>query len=424
MNIANIFIFLALSLITSFHFVHAQILYTWSQVIPENKLSIRAITDNDMCPIVYVDGEETEMLNRSSINNGGHNETVCELTVQISAKNISIEDLRVPILPKKVNKIAFIGDTGCRINMLFQQECNSVDSWPLKKNLDSIALHKPDLIIHVGDYHYRQTKCRNTKKCGDIYGYNKEVWYADWFEPAKDILSQSPFLFVRGNHESCDRAYEGWFRYLDSYPFSSEKCGNFVSSWSLDAGPMKFFIFDSSSGEDIFTTQSTIDAFERQFDKLIQNSSDKPMWFLTHKPLWRSPKKEFLTLKSHGNLTQIEAFGDKFPSNVTTIVSGHIHIAQILLMDNVPDQIIVGNGGASLHAQDQESVYQNVEFDYLNGKNYLAHEVRNFFGFGFAILNLDDHEFTFYNQHNKEMYSAKLTEDFKLKRIKTIVDSF
>nr|WP_245970081.1 hypothetical protein [Wolbachia endosymbiont of Bemisia tabaci] len=175
---------------------------------------------------------------------------------------------------------------------------------------------------------------------------------------------------------------------------------------------MKFFIFDSSSGEEIFTTQSTVDAFERQFDKLIQ---DKPTWFLTHKPLWRSPKKEFLTLKSHGNLTQIEAFGDKFPSNVTTIVSGHIHIAQILLMDNVPDQIIVGNGGALLHAQDQEPVYQNVEFNYPNSRNYLAHEVRNFFGFGFAILGLDDHKFTFYNQDNKEMYSANLTKDFKLK---------
>ena len=48
-------------------------------------------------------------------------------------------------------------------------------------------------------------------------------------------------------------------------------------------------------------------------------------------------------------------------------------------MDNVPDQIIVGNGGALLHAQDQEPVYQNVEFNYPNSRNYLAHEVRNFF---------------------------------------------
>ncbi|MDG7055176.1 MAG: metallophosphoesterase [Wolbachia endosymbiont of Menacanthus eurysternus] len=415
MSIANIFIFLTLSLITSFYSVHAQILYTWSQAIPENKLSVRAIIDNDTCPIVDVDGEEMEMLSRSSINNGDHTETVCELTAEMSSKNISIDNIRVPTLPEKISKVAFIGDTGCRINALFQQECNSVDSWPLKKNLDSIASHKPDLIIHVGDYHYRKTKCRNEQKCGNIHGYNKEAWYADWFDPAKDILSQSSFLFVRGNHESCDRAHEGWFRYLDPYPFSSEKCENFVPSWSLDIGPMRFFIFDSSSGEDIFTTQSTIDAFEKQFNKLTQDSFNKPTWFLTHKPLWRSPKKELLTLRSHGNLTQIEAFGDKFPSNVTTIVSGHIHIAQILLMSNVPDQIIVGNGGALLHAQDQEPTYQNVEFSYSNGKNYLAHEVRNFFGFGFAILNLDNHEFTFYNQDNEEMYSTKLTKDFELK---------
>jgi hypothetical protein len=93
-------------------------------------------------------------------------------------------------------------------------------------------------------------------------------------------------------------------------------------------------------------------------------------------------------------------------------------------MDNVPDQIIVGNGGASLHAQDQEPVYQNVEFDYSNDRNYLAHEVRNFFGFGFAILNLDDYKFTFYSQDNKEIHSVKLTEDFKLKADKTIADSF
>lgn len=128
MNIANIFIFLAL--ITSPHFVHAQILYTWSQVIPENKLSIRAIIDNNMCPIAYVDDKKVEMLSRSSINN---TETVCELIVETNAQNISIDNIKVPVLAEKISKIAFIGDTGCRINMLFQQECNSIDSWPLKK---------------------------------------------------------------------------------------------------------------------------------------------------------------------------------------------------------------------------------------------------------------------------------------------------
>jgi hypothetical protein len=415
MNIVSIFIFLALSLVTSFYSAHSEILYTWSQVVPENKLSVRAIIDDDICPIAHIDGEEKEMLNRSSLNYDDHIEKICELLVHRDVKNIVIDNVQIPALPKKIKKIAFIGDTGCRINMLFQQECNSLDSWPLKKNLDSIALHKPDFIIHVGDYHYRKTKCRNTKKCGDIYGYNKEAWYTDWFEPAKEVAQQSPFLFVRGNHESCNRAYEGWFRYLDSYSLSSEKCENFVPSWFLDAGPVRFFIFDSSYGEDIFTTGNEIDIFERQFKKLTQDSSTKPVWFLTHRPLWRSPKKKILTFKNHGNLSQIEAFGNKFPNNVTAIVSGHIHIAQILLMNNAPDQIIVGNGGALLHAQDQEPIYKNVEFDYSNDKQFLAREVRNFFGFGFAILNLEDHEFTFYNQDNKKIYSAKLMEDFKLK---------
>lgn len=407
----NIFVHLFLFLAINFSFVCAEVLYTWSQVVPEGKLSVRAIIDNDVCPTAFVDGKETIMLERYDEDNV---EKVCELLVQKDVKEININNVQIPILPKKINKIAFIGDTGCRINMLHQQECNSLESWPLKKNLDSIALHKPDLIIHVGDYHYRRTKCRSIQKCGSVYGYNAQTWYTDWFEPAKDISQQSPFLFVRGNHEDCNRAHEGWFRYLDSYPFSSEKCENFVPSWFWDIGLMKFFVFDSSSGEDIMTTKSDVDAFSKQFNKLALDDSNKPVWFLTHRPLWRSPKKEFLTFKNHGNLSQIEAFGDDFPSNVAAIVSGHIHIAQILLMDNVPDQIIVGNGGALLHAQDQKHIYRNIEFNYSNGKNYLAHEIKNFFGFGFAVLDLNDHKLIFYNQDNDEVYSAELTKDFKI----------
>lgn len=105
MNIANIFIFLILSLTISFHFVHAQILYTWSQVIPENKLSIRAIIDNNMCPIAYVDDKEVEMLSRSSINN---TETVCELIVETNAQNISLDNIKVPVLAKRSAKLPLL----------------------------------------------------------------------------------------------------------------------------------------------------------------------------------------------------------------------------------------------------------------------------------------------------------------------------
>ncbi|WFW29608.1 MAG: metallophosphoesterase [Wolbachia endosymbiont of Menacanthus eurysternus] len=407
------FIIFILFLTNNFRTTYAQILYAWSQVIPENKLSVRAIVDNNTCPIINIDTKKIKMLNRSSNN---YNETVCEMVTEINARNINIDNRQISTLPKKFNKIAFIGDTGCKINAFFQQECNSINSWPLKKNLDSIASHKPDLIVHVGDYHYRRAKCRNKQKCNNIYGYNKETWYADWFEPAKDILSQFSFLFIRGNHENCNRAHEGWFKYLDPYPFSYKKCENFIPSWLLDIGPIRFLVFDSSSGEDTFTTKNTIDIVEKQSNKLIHNSSYKPIWLLTHKPIWGLTKKELLTLKIFSNSTQIKIFKNKLLNNITTIISGHIHIAQILLMANAPDQIIVGNGGALLYSQDQKHIYQNIKFNHPNNKIYLAHEIRTFSGFGFAILNLNNRKFTFYNQNNEEIHSVQLTKNFEFKQ--------
>ena len=410
MIITKFFISIFLLLTINFIPSYAEILYSWSQVIPNNKLSVRAIVNDDKCPIAYIEGREVQMLDRYSSKDF---EKVCELLLERNTKSIQIDHKQIPTLPRKINKIAFIGDTGCRVNILFQQECNSIDSWPLKRNLDSIMLHEPDLIIHVGDYHYRQAKCRNIQKCGNVYGYNTQAWYTDWFEPAKEISLRCPFLFVRGNHENCDRAYEGWFKYLDPYQYLSKKCENFVPGWFFDTESLKFFIFDSSFGQDIFTTKDEINAFNEQFNELLENNLNKPTWFVTHRPLWRSPKKEVLTLNNHA---QVEALANNFPDNIASIVSGHIHIAQILLMKDLPDQITIGNGGALLHAQNQKSLYKNVEFNYSHNKNYLANEIRNLFGFGFAVLNIDDLELIFYNQYNDVTYVAKLTKDFRIKR--------
>jgi len=61
----------------------------------------------------------------------------------------------------------------------------------------------------MGDYHYREKTCKSGQKCNQTYNYGSDAWYSDWFDPAKDILALSPFLFVCGNHEGCSRAYEG-----------------------------------------------------------------------------------------------------------------------------------------------------------------------------------------------------------------------
>ncbi|WP_261722502.1 hypothetical protein [Wolbachia pipientis] len=147
------FIYCLLFIIINVSDVYAEVLYVWSQVIPDNKLSIRAITNNDVCPTLYINGEAITMLTRSANNS---TEMVCEFIVGQNVRDIHINGMQVPTVPEKISKIAFIGDTGCRVNTFYQQECNSVESWPLKQNLNSVALHQPDLVIHVGDYHYRK----------------------------------------------------------------------------------------------------------------------------------------------------------------------------------------------------------------------------------------------------------------------------
>ena len=69
----------------------------------------------------------------------------------------------------------------------------------------------PDLVVHVGDYHYRENAC----PAGDAgcstspWGYGWDAWDADFFTPAKRLLAVAPWIVVRGNHESCDRAGQG-----------------------------------------------------------------------------------------------------------------------------------------------------------------------------------------------------------------------
>jgi hypothetical protein len=75
----------------------------------------------------------------------------------------------------------------------------------------------------------------NTGCANSPYGYGWEAWNADFFEPSEPQLAVAPWIMVRGNHETCDRAGDGWFRFLDHAkpPSACEKFGpSFVVSFS------------------------------------------------------------------------------------------------------------------------------------------------------------------------------------------------
>src|ERR1700741_4107213 len=71
-------------------------------------------------------------------------------------------------------RILVLGDTGCRIKGSLVQPCNEPTQWPFAALAQAAAKCKPDLVIHVGDYLYRETPCPagNTGCAGTPYGDN------------------------------------------------------------------------------------------------------------------------------------------------------------------------------------------------------------------------------------------------------------
>ena len=110
-----------------------------------------------------------------------------------------------------------IGDTGCRLKGKEIQACNDPTAYPFAKTAQLAAAWKPDLVLHVGDYHYRENECpASAPGCeGSPWGYGWDAWSADFFSPGAPLLNAAPMVMVRGNHENCFRAGQGWMRFLD-----------------------------------------------------------------------------------------------------------------------------------------------------------------------------------------------------------------
>jgi hypothetical protein len=93
--------------------------------------------------------------------------TVCTLLIPADAKSVSISDVPVTLPSSDTRRIAVIGDTGCRLQAKFPivyQACNDPAEWPFPPIAKAIAQMRPDLVIHVGDYVYRQAPCPPEKR--------------------------------------------------------------------------------------------------------------------------------------------------------------------------------------------------------------------------------------------------------------------
>jgi hypothetical protein len=180
---------------------------------------IRLVTSAAACPSVRVDGVKRATRQRAGPGDAFPNR-VCAARLRIGDRRIMADGLALAAPRARPQRLVILGDTGCRLKGAYVQNCRDPSGWPFARVAALAAAQKPDLVIHVGDYYYRETPCPagNAGCAGSPYGDQWATWKAELFDPAAPLLAAAPWVFARGNHEDCKRGAAGWFRQLDAAP--------------------------------------------------------------------------------------------------------------------------------------------------------------------------------------------------------------
>lgn len=356
------------------------ILTSWTVLGPSGSIIVRAITQDTSCPMISITTSSTDstatraemtqtMDVRQDSSNSDFPVLVCQSSVPQDAASVSIGSTNLPLPMSNPSRIAIIGDTGCRLESSDDkfQDCNDPSKWPFNTIAQSAAAWGPDLIIHVGDYLYREDPCPSGKSgcAGSPSGDNWDTWNADFFTPAEPLLGAAPWIMARGNHEMCGRAGQGWFIFLDttlSTPPSTDLCTDFSAPFSVNIGGVDIFNMDTACAEDADAPSDLVDQYSGEFQTLA-NIDSNSAWLLTHHPMWGidDEKKSSSDPKCCTNLTLQTAAQTNFPASVNLVLSGHIHLFQYLNFNKsgdsgIPSQWINGASGVELNSSSTESI--------------------------------------------------------------------
>ena len=79
----------------------------------------------------------------------------------------------MPLPKAEPQRIVVLGDSGCRMKKADNawQACGDAAAWPFETVANAAAEFKPDLVMHVGDYHYRENACP-----ADVAGCKASPW--------------------------------------------------------------------------------------------------------------------------------------------------------------------------------------------------------------------------------------------------------
>jgi hypothetical protein len=341
----------------------------WIELGPGGQIIARDIAPNATCPQIDIDGKLSDMTARAPQTLPAFPVTACEAVIPPGAKSVSIlkQSLVLPVARPK--RLVIIGDTGCRIKGDKVQDCESGKKWPFHKLAKQAAAWKPQLVIHVGDYLYRESECPDPKKCDSSpWGDNWPTWTADFFSPGTSLLAVAPWVMARGNHEDCDRAGAGYFRFLETTVIQPDSpvpppCTEYTNPYAVPIGDVTLLMLDSSAVKPLTSSESDDDEAEEEDGATATDTQEQTYakqftelwgmagtnnWLLMHHPLRAARHAK----GGDGAIEKVTdtlwtAAGD-VPSSLDLIVTGHIHFTEALTFDGHPSQLVLGGGGTKL----------------------------------------------------------------------------
>jgi len=295
--------------------------------------------------------------------------SVCEAVVPSDIVRVRSDDVALPLPPSRVDRMVVIGDTGCRLKQSENayQDCNVPAAYPFARIAAQAAAWKPDLVIHVGDYHYRESPCPEDRPgcAGSPDGYGWDAWNADLFTPGAPLLAAAAWVVVRGNHEDCPRAGVGWFRFLDPHPFAAGRdCLDPARDGETDytapyavpiGGGGQVIVLDLTAvGEKPLAPDSRRAAqVAETYDAMAALSRNAAYNFVAnHKPIlgFGDAGGDGPVRLRPGNLGPQAVLAARsptlFPERVQVLLSGHIHIwEQLSFSTPHPSQFVTGFSG-------------------------------------------------------------------------------
>jgi hypothetical protein len=385
--------------------LHAQSLTpAWVELGDGGKMIARiVVSDPAECPQILIDAAKHPMTLRQPIPAGFR--PACEFEIPSGTKTAAVNSQTL-ILPKPdPDRVVAIGDTGCRVKGKRAQNCTDLAVWPFLNIAAGVAAEKPGLVIHVGDYLYRESPCPAGSEgmCGGTpEGDNWDTWNADFFTPAAKLLAGAPWAFTRGNHEDCTRSWRGWFYYLDPRPWTNA-CQEYSAPYAVKMGAFEAVILDTSAIREDDLDEKQVAAYAAELSSIQPEKS----WLVTHYPFWgfktdpRGGPPVSLTMALQA------AWESATPKGYDLILSGHVHLFEYVSVDHGrPPQLVAGDGGTEMAVPMQMS----VKGTQIRGASVVATQSQEQFGYTLLTRAGKDWKLELRNQHRDVLVSCMVPD--------------